>query len=50
MLYGTRIFEARAVGDAQFFVIPARLIADIPIVQWRLLQINEKRMRTAPAP
>ena len=50
VLYGTRIFEARAAGDAQFFVIPARLIADIPIVQWRLLQINEKRMRSAPAP
>jgi len=25
-------------------VVPSRLIADIPIVQWRLLQTREKRM------
>jgi hemerythrin len=48
VLYGTRVFEARAVGDVQHFVIPARLIADVPIVQWRLLQTNEQRMRSAP--
>lgn len=46
VLYGTRVFEARALGDVRLFVIPARLIADIPIVQWRLLQTNEKRMST----
>jgi hemerythrin len=49
VLYGTRIFEALAVSDVRLFVIPAGLIADIPIVQWRLLQTNERRLRTAPA-
>jgi len=48
VLHGTRIFEARALGDVRLFVIPARLIADIPIFQWRLLQTNEKRMSTTP--
>jgi hemerythrin len=49
VLYGTRIFEARAVGEVQLFVIPAALIANIPIVQWRLLQTNEQRMRSTPS-
>jgi hemerythrin len=46
VLYGTRIFEARALSDVRLFVIPAPLIADIPIVQWRLLQTNEKRVQS----
>lgn len=45
VLDGKRIYEARAVTDAQLFLVPARLIADIPIVQWRLLQTREKRMQ-----
>ena len=44
-----RIFQARAACDAGVFVIPARLIADIPIVQWRLLQTTEERSHTAAA-
>jgi hemerythrin len=50
VLGGARIFEARAVGDAEIFVIPARLIADIPIVQWRLLQTSETRSHSTAAP
>jgi hemerythrin len=46
ILYGARVFEARATSDVELFVIPAGLVADIPIVQWRLLQTNEKRMRS----
>ncbi len=44
VLDGTRTFEARAVTDADLFIVPSRLIADIPIVQWRLLQTREKRL------
>ena len=44
VLDGKRLFEARAVTDADLFVVPSLLIADIPIVQWRLLQTREKRM------
>ena len=50
VLGGRRVFEARAVGDAEVFVVPARLIADIPIVQWRLLQTSETRSHGAAAP
>ena len=49
VLYGTRIFTVRAEEDTDLFTIPASLVANIPIVQWKLLQSNEKRMRnTAP--
>jgi hemerythrin len=44
VLDGKRIHEARAVTEVDLFLVPARLIADIPIVQWRLLQTREKRM------
>jgi hemerythrin len=46
ILYGVNIFKACAESDVQVFVIPGGLISDIPIVQWRLLQTNEKRMRS----
>ncbi len=45
VLYGARIFTARALTDCRVFGIPAGLVADIPIVRWRLLQSNERRMR-----
>ena len=48
VLGGPHMFDARAAGDAGIFVIPARLVADIPIVQWRLLQTNEKRSSATP--
>jgi hemerythrin len=51
VLYGTRVFGARAVTPATLLIVPARVVADIPIVQWKLLQTNEKRQRlTARAP
>jgi hemerythrin len=45
VLDGKRIYEARAVTDVDLFQVPSRLIAGIPIVQWRLLQTREKRMQ-----
>jgi hemerythrin len=47
VLYGTGIFTARAVNDAEVYALPASLVADIPIVQWKLLQESEKRLRTS---
>ncbi len=45
VLYGTRMFAATATTPAVLFVIPASIVADIPIVQWKLLQTSEKRLR-----
>jgi hemerythrin len=42
-----RLFRGRAAADSVVFAIPAPLIADVPIVQWRLLQTAEKRSYTA---
>jgi hemerythrin len=46
VLYATRIFHARAVRQADLFSVPGALLTDIPIVQWRLLQTSEKRLRS----
>ena len=45
VLYGTRMFTASALTPTSLFAIPAVIVADIPIVQWKLLQTSEKRLR-----
>ena len=45
LLYGKGPFAARAVSDAELYAIPARIISDIPIVQWNLLQTAERRLQ-----
>jgi hemerythrin len=47
VLYGTRVFTPRALTAATLMEIPASVLGDIPVVQWKLLQTNEKRMRTS---
>jgi hemerythrin len=38
--------EARAVGPCTWYSIPAAEIADIPFVQWMLMETFERRLRT----
>jgi hemerythrin len=45
VLYGTRVYGARALSPATLLAVPAAIVADIPIVQWKLLQTSEKRLR-----
>ena len=37
---------ARAVADCTYLVVPAEVLADIPIVQWELLEAFERRLRS----
>jgi hemerythrin len=38
--------EARAVSDCAYLAVPADTLADIPIVQWELLETFERRLRS----
>lgn len=45
MLYGVSdLFEFKSVQDSSIYFIPLNLLEDIPIVHWKLLEINKKRM------
>jgi hemerythrin len=37
---------ARALTDCTYLVVPAEVLADIPIVQWELLEAFERRLRS----
>jgi hemerythrin-like metal-binding protein len=37
---------ARAVTDCRYLVVPSEILADIPIVQWELLEAFERRLRS----
>jgi hemerythrin-like metal-binding protein len=37
---------ARAVADCTYLVVPSEVLADIPIVQWELLETFERRLRS----
>jgi len=39
------LFEARALVDSVLYVIPAEAIEDIPVVQWKLMETYERRLK-----
>ena len=46
MSAATAFCEARAVTDCVYHVVPAETLADIPIVQWELLETFHRRLRS----
>jgi hemerythrin len=40
------LIVARAASDCTYLAVPAGLLADIPIVQWELLETFERRLRS----
>ncbi|MGO9308843.1 MAG: hemerythrin domain-containing protein [Spirochaetia bacterium] len=41
-----RLSTAQAVTDCSYLVVPSGVLADIPIVQWELLEAFERRLRS----
>jgi hemerythrin len=41
-----RLFEGRALVDSLLFAIPAEAIEDIPVVQWKLMETFERRLKS----
>ena len=39
------VWEARAETDCRFYAIPVEALKDIPIVQWKLVEVHNRRMR-----
>jgi hemerythrin len=42
---GHRLFDARALLDSTLYAIPAEAIEDIPVVQWKLMETYERRLK-----
>ena len=42
------VFEARALLDSTLCAIPGSALADIPIVQWKLMETWERRLKSFP--
>jgi hemerythrin len=40
------LFEARALLDSTLYAIPAEAIEDIPVVQWKLMETYERRLKS----
>ncbi|HUI70651.1 MAG TPA: hemerythrin domain-containing protein [Spirochaetia bacterium] len=40
------LFEARALLDSTMYAIPAKALEDIPIVQWKLMETYERRLKS----
>jgi hemerythrin len=40
------LFEARALLDSTLYAIPAKALDDIPIVQWKLMETFERRLKS----
>jgi hemerythrin len=40
------LFEARALLDCTLHVIPASVVEDIPVVQWKLMETYERRLKS----
>ncbi|HVP17865.1 MAG TPA: hemerythrin domain-containing protein [Spirochaetia bacterium] len=40
------LFEARALLDSTLYAIPGKALEDIPIVQWRLMETYERRLKS----
>jgi len=43
---GHHFFEARALLDSVLYAIPAEAIEDIPVVQWKLMETYERRLKS----
>ncbi|HEY9593979.1 MAG TPA: hemerythrin domain-containing protein, partial [Spirochaetia bacterium] len=43
---GYHFFEARALLDSVLYAIPAESIEDIPVVQWKLMETYERRLKS----
>jgi hemerythrin len=43
---GHHLFEARALLDSTLYAIPAEAIEDIPVVQWKLMETYERRLKS----
>jgi hemerythrin len=41
-----RMFSARALLDSALYTIPADVIEDIPVVQWKLMETYERRLKS----
>ena len=39
------LFEARALLESTLYAIPAEVIEDIPVVQWKLMETYERRLK-----
>ncbi|HVO39588.1 MAG TPA: hemerythrin domain-containing protein [Spirochaetia bacterium] len=42
---GATLFEARALLDSTVYAIPGKALEDIPIVQWKLMETYERRLK-----
>ena len=42
---GPSLFEARALLDSTIYAIPGDAVEDIPIVQWKLMETYERRLK-----
>jgi hemerythrin len=42
---GYHLFEARALLDSLTYAIPAEVLEDIPVVQWKLMETYERRLK-----
>ena len=43
---GHHLFEGRALLDSVLLVVPAEVIEDIPVVQWKLMETYERRLKS----
>lgn len=43
---GYHLFEARALMDSVIYAIPAEAVEDIPVVQWKLMETYERRLKS----
>ena len=43
---GYHLFEARALLDSVTYAIPAEVLEDIPVVQWKLMETYERRLKS----
>ncbi len=41
------LFKAQAISDTELYEIPAVVLADVPIIRWKLLEIYETRLDLA---
>jgi len=42
---GHHLFQARALLDSTLYAVPAEAIEDIPVVQWKLMETYERRLK-----
>jgi hypothetical protein len=45
-----RKLKFRAAGDCKLFQLPGETLLDVPIIHWKMLEINEKRTRLSLKP